>query len=610
MAGVVAGPGGTAYVAGSTASTDFNSVGGIEGDDDSYDVFVAKLNAAGDGLDFSTYLGGDGFDSAAALDVGPSGGIYVTGYTNSSDFDTVGEIEGDSPGTSDAFVSKLNPAGDALVYSTYLGGDNGDYPEAIAVDNNGAAYIAGSTYSSDFDTRNPIAGDAAVQDAFVSKLNPAGDDLVYSTYLGGDGNDLIGGLAVRGGAAYFAGYTDSTDFPLNDEIEGDDGGRDAVAGKLNRDGDALTYSTYLAGSGDDAGDAIAVDGDGSAYVAGDTASADYDQVNAIEGPSGTSDRDAFVTKLTQAGDARDYSTYLGGSEGDFAEAIAVGDDGAAQVAGQTSSPDFNRVGELQALGGESDAFVSTISPGGGQLLFSTFLGGADIDVATGVAVDSTAVYVAGTTFSADFPTAGGIEGDDLDEDGFVTKLVTKPYLETTIAAGPAEGAAIADPTPTFEFSATGAPAGYECRFDGAAFAPCASPFTAAGLGDGDHAFEVRAIDGRLTDPTPAARGFAVDTTAPNTHITKWPKAKQRRLKGKHRRVELKFAWDSGDRDATYECRFDKAEYKRCDSPKRKKLDRGKHTLRVRATDALGNREADPVVRKLEVKKAKKKKGKG
>ena len=231
-------------------------------------------------LAYSTYLGGDAFDDGDGIAVDSSGAAYVTGDTFSTDFDTVGEIEGDS-GSRDAFVSKLTPAGDALEYSTYLGGGGAgeDSGTAIAVDSSGAAYVTGSTGSSDFNTVGEIEGDSGGADAFVSKLTPAGDALEFSTYLGGDASDGADGIAVdSSGAAYVTGRTDSTDFNTVGEIEGDQPLQDAFVSKLSPAGDVLEYSTYLGGDAFDDGSGIAVDSSGAAYVTGRTDSSDFNTV--------------------------------------------------------------------------------------------------------------------------------------------------------------------------------------------------------------------------------------------------------------------------------------------------------------------------------------------
>ena len=221
-------------------------------------------------LAYSTYLGGGGDDRSAGIAVDAAGAAYLTGQTTSADFDTVGPIEGDGTST-DVFVSKLTPDGSALAYSTYLGGDGIDDGGGIAVDSTGAAYVTGRTFSTDFNTVSPrYQGDSAGADAFVSKLTPAGSALDYSTYLGGDADDSGNGIAVGStGRAYVTGSTDSSDLQLVDAVEGDTpGSTDAFVAKILPQGSDVDYLTYLGGDGADVGSGIAVDSDGAAYVTG------------------------------------------------------------------------------------------------------------------------------------------------------------------------------------------------------------------------------------------------------------------------------------------------------------------------------------------------------
>jgi uncharacterized repeat protein (TIGR02543 family) len=200
----------------------------------------------------------------------------------------------------DVFVTKLNPAGSALVYSTYLGGSDGDWGQGIAVDSSGSAYITGFTWSTNFPTVNPIQGTfSGGADAFVTKLNPAGSALVYSTYLGGTGGDGGEGIAVDGsGSAYITGFSESTNFPTASPIQGTNaGGHDVFVTKLNPAGSALVYSTYLGGSGDDWGQGIAVDGSGSAYITGYTSSTNFPTANPIQGTYAGGNWDAFIARL-------------------------------------------------------------------------------------------------------------------------------------------------------------------------------------------------------------------------------------------------------------------------------------------------------------------------
>jgi len=259
-------------------------------------------------LSYSTYLGGSsGYYPAThgyAIAVDSAGNAYVTGYTQSDNFPTVNPFQANYHGygaTGDAFVAKLNAAGSALVYSTYLGGNNLDVGYGIAVDSSGNAYVTGETGSTDFPTLNPIQAinHGLYGNAFVAKLNASGSALVYATYLGGSYSDIAYSIAVDSSEnAYVTGQAASPDFPTANPLRATKSGySDAFVAKLNAAGSALVYSTYL-GGGSDNGYAIAVDPSGNAYVTGFTASADFPTVNPLQATS-TGNGDAFVARIAQ-----------------------------------------------------------------------------------------------------------------------------------------------------------------------------------------------------------------------------------------------------------------------------------------------------------------------
>ncbi|MDF5715610.1 MAG: SBBP repeat-containing protein, partial [Rhizonema sp. NSF051] len=268
-------------------------------------AFITKLNHDGDALVYSTYFGSDDYSSGIAVD--RAGNAYITGYTSSTKFPTQNPLQATFGGIQDAFVTKLNHDGDALVYSTYLGGSFDDSGSGIAVDRAGNAYITGNTNSTNFPTQNPLpAAIRGIQDAFVTKLNHDGDALVYSTYLGGSNNDYGYSIAVdRVGNAYITGSTFSTNFPTRNPLQpaiGGDG--DAFITKLNPDGNALVYSTYLGGNIYDYGSGIFVDRAGNAYITGYTSSTNFPTQNPLQAANGGNfvTPDAFVSKLTDSND--------------------------------------------------------------------------------------------------------------------------------------------------------------------------------------------------------------------------------------------------------------------------------------------------------------------
>ncbi len=297
---------GNAYVVGyNTASSNFPTTSGAF--DTSYnggnDAFVTKVNSTGTGLVYSTFLGGSGNDEGHSIAVDAAGNAYVMGYnTTSSNFPTTsGAFDTTLTGESDAFVTKLNPAGTGLVYSTFLGGGSYDYGFGLAVDATGNAYVTGATGSSDFLT-TPGAFDTSYSggDAFVTKVNPAGTGLVYSTFLGGSGNDNGYAIVVNtAGNAYVTGYTASSDFPATPGAvdTGYNGGNDAFVTKVNLAGTGLVYGTFLGGSGNDNGNAIAVDAAGNLYVTGATYSSDFPTTPGAIDTSYNGGSDVFVTRL-------------------------------------------------------------------------------------------------------------------------------------------------------------------------------------------------------------------------------------------------------------------------------------------------------------------------
>ncbi|GAA0341645.1 SBBP repeat-containing protein [Actinoallomurus spadix] len=364
-------------------------------------------------LDYSTYLGGTGYDEGNGIVVDSAGSAYVTGDTNSADFPVERAVQRRLRGGFDTFITKLDPTGTALVYSTYLGGSGEDLGIGIALDSAGAAYVTGETDSDDFPVTSGAfqTGYHGNGDAFVTKLDPSGGALAYSTYLGGGENDQADGIGVdASGDAYVAGYTYSGDFPRTTGPSMS-GGTDAFAARLGPTGGTLLYSRYLGGSDYTEADGLAVDASGNAYLTGLTASSDFPTTaGAVQGSPGGA-LDAFVTELSPADGALIYSTYLGGTGSELGYEIAVGSSGNAYVTGVTDSTDFpTTAGAFQTTfrGGYTDAFVTALGPTGGALVYSTYLGGARDDQGDGIAVDASGdAFVTGATDSRNFPATTG-----------------------------------------------------------------------------------------------------------------------------------------------------------------------------------------------------------
>ncbi len=386
-------------------------------------------------LVYSTYLGGLGSDEGQAVAVDTSGNAYITGKTYSNNFPTTLPGLGFfAEGDADVFVTKLNATGTALIYSSYLGGGDMDSGLAIAVDSLGCAYLTGETASDDFPT-TPSAfanrpGSTGYSDAFAVKLNTAGSALIYSTYLGGSLDDIGQGIAVdKFGQAYIGGVTSSNDFPIYGtplQLSYGGGYSDAFVVKLNNLGTAIPYSTFIGGTQTDAAWAIALDDNGSIYVAGETASSNFPVSGGFQGTFGGGDLDAFVMKIMGASGQAAYATFLGGSKADFARGIAVDASRHAYVTGKTSSLDFPLANAIQSTygGGDADAFVAKLSPQGDALSYATFLGGGGSDVGYAITLDGSGnAYATGRT-SGNFPTVKGIQSTYRggSSDGFVTRI--------------------------------------------------------------------------------------------------------------------------------------------------------------------------------------------
>jgi MYXO-CTERM domain-containing protein len=376
--GIAVDSAGAAYLVGETNSPDFPSESGyqraIAG---GLDAFVTKLSPSGTSLSYSTYLGGANDDSGYGIAVDSAGEAFVTGTTQSGDLPTHAGSQPSFGGVVDGFVTKLGAKGNTLVYSSYLGGSADDEARALAIDGTGAAYVTGYTTSIDFPTAAGTTPFQALnngnQNAFVAKLVPSGASLAYSTYLGGSQNDRGASIAVdTTGTAFVTGLATSADFPtlhaFQAVLAATGGTSNAFVARLDTAGAALLYSTYLGGSGGDVGSGVALDVAGEAFVTGYTSSTDFPTKDApqpmnaaSQSPGGTS---AFVAELAATGSELVYSTYLGGSVGDSAEALAVGPSGGAYVTGYTVSPDFPTVTPEQAhlaSGAGDNAFVAVLA---------------------------------------------------------------------------------------------------------------------------------------------------------------------------------------------------------------------------------------------------------
>jgi len=313
-------------------------------------------------LVFGTYLGGTGPDRDWRMAVDAGGNVYLAGSTDSSDFPTASAAQASKAGFYDVFVSKLAADGGSLLYSTYLGGASSDSGQGIAVDADGNAYVVGWTVSTDFPTASPLqASSGGFEDAFLAKLAADGS-LLFSTYLGGGNNEFGQDIAVdAGGNAYVTGWTLSTDFPTASPLQASNAGIfDAFVSKLAAGGGSLLFSTYLGGGGQDQGAAIAVDAGGHTYVTGFTRSTDFPTTSPLQA-SNAGDDDLFVSKLAAGDGSLLFSTYLGGGGQDRGTGIGVDAGSNVYVSGTTTSTDFPTRDPLQASNaGLVDGFVVEI----------------------------------------------------------------------------------------------------------------------------------------------------------------------------------------------------------------------------------------------------------
>jgi hypothetical protein len=387
-------------------------------------------------------FGGSDKDAGNGIAVDDTGAAYVTGFTASTDFPLVNASQGaiGSEESNDAFVSKLNPEGTALVYSTYLGGSENDVGNGIAVDANHNMYVVGTTSSSDFPTGGPTPlARGTPSKIFVTKFSPTGT--LTNSFLFGGATDESANAAANIGAhirldsavppnVYIVGTTNAVDFPTTpgaiQTVLG--GGQDAIVAKFNPTFSTLIYSSYLGGSSDDFGNDLQVDASNNVFIAGQTKSTNFPTTAGALRTTFGGVKDGFVTKINATATNLIYSTYLGGNANDFAVGIAIDPTGAAYITGETFSTDFPITpGAFQTsphfAGDTGDAFVTKLNATGSAVVYSTFIGGSSDDAGFKIAADAGgAVYVAGYTASTDFPVTTSQTYFGGSADAFALKL--------------------------------------------------------------------------------------------------------------------------------------------------------------------------------------------
>lgn len=432
-------------VAGWTSSTDLPANGARTESGGGVDAFVASFLPNGGGLIFCTYLGGSGDDRAFGLAIDSLRNVYLTGWTSSTNFPVLGALQAHLNGTRDAFITKLNAAGNALVYSTYLGGSAVDVGYAIGLDATNSAVIVGDSTSSNL----PVSSTAyqktlgGSQDVFVAKISPLGNALTFLTYLGGSGIDHGSCINVGiGGAYYIGGYTWSNNFPTADAYQPKSGGgQDGFFAKLSPEGDSLMVSSYLGGSGGSVGAPEEVNAiyrssiTGNIVVAGTTSSPNFPVTQGALQTTFGGETDGFISIFSSSYRLLE-STFLGGSLSDGINAMAVDFHGELYLTGSTDSQDFPVQSPFQnANAGGMDAFVVKLNNTLSAMPFGSYLGGTGSDGGNAIAVDfETSIVVAGQTGSPDLPAAGALANSSSEIlSSFITKIA--PSFMTGVAYG-------------------------------------------------------------------------------------------------------------------------------------------------------------------------------
>ncbi|MFX1254148.1 MAG: SBBP repeat-containing protein [Promethearchaeota archaeon] len=511
------------YIAGWTSSSDFPTQNAFNNTHSGgTDVFVAKFDATGNNLVFSTFIGGLSNEEPYDIALDANGNVYITGFTESGNFPVKNAYQGSHSGSKEVFITKLNSTGNGLLFSTFLGGSNDDWAYGIAVDGVGNCYVTGSTDSTNFPTFNAYQSSygGAPDDAFVTKLNATGS-LNYSTYLGGFAQEWGDSIAVDAtGNSYITGYTTSSNFPTMNAYDNTlDGSKDAFITKLNATGNGLNYSTYLGGSDSDNGIGIAIDTARNAYIFGDTLSDNFPMKNAFNNTySGT--KDAFVTKLNATGNGLNFSTYLGGNNVDSPQSITVDLAGNSYITGSTYSSNFPTYNAYDStLDGTFDAFLTKLNATGTGLSFSTYLGGTASDWGQAVAMGPNGdCFITGSTSSSDFPTDYAYDNTlSGSTDVFITRFSGRPSI---VLRNPTNNSVHPSGiTVDLDVTAIDGVSKVRYNWDGSANMTLESPYDATlPAGESQHILSVHAND-TFDRWTKRVFIFTTDDTAPSIELT-------------------------------------------------------------------------------------------
>ena len=382
---------------------------------------------------FSTYLGGSAGDDLFTFEVGfgitvdTSGNVYVAGVTPSADFPTQNPYQPSPAGNYDGFITKFNPTGTALLYSTYFGGSDEDRVSSIALGPANEIFVSGYTFSTNFPTMSPFqATNRGQNDGYIARFT-SGGVLNYSTYLGGAGGESCNFIKNIGtDVVTFAGSTGSSDFPVANALQPNNAGSyDFIVGKLNIATNTLIFSTYFGGVATESMilTSAAVDPAGNVYIGGVSNSFNYPTTPGAFQTENNGSDDAVVTKINAAGTSVIYSTFLGGNLVDSADALAVDAGGNAYLTGFTRSANYPLKKAAQPHLNDPDAFVTKVNPTGTDVVFSTFLGGQNLERGSAIAADAAGnCYVTGRSNSGDFPAKRSLRPPRGLDDAFVSKF--------------------------------------------------------------------------------------------------------------------------------------------------------------------------------------------
>ncbi|RMG70912.1 MAG: hypothetical protein D6722_07865 [Bacteroidetes bacterium] len=446
------------YMVGYTQSATFPVTPGVFQDvyAGGIDNWVAKMNPTGTNLEYLTFLGGTGWELPYGIGISASGHAVIAGFCSSTDYPiTAGSLQDTYPGgLVKGFVTRLNPFGTNLVYSTFLGGSNIDYPYDLYVASDGSAYVTGFTMSTDypttsgaFDTQSSSGGDL-----FLSKILPDGSAFAYSTLFGGNGHDIGNGIMVNDqGEAVVVGNTGSNNLPFSNSAYQSSANftqgytqEDGFVARFSADGSLLLGGTYLGGSASDVMRSVDIGPNGDIYVAGVTYSTNFPTTPGAFQPAAfantSSFGDVFAARFSPEGDNLVYSTYLGGTNVDFCEAIRVNDNDEAHILGSTMSPDFYTTGESNSFVAMYDVFLTVLDATGGNVPYSILYGGSynDYPRASGsLFVDQHKVMLYVTSHSPDAPVTAGsyqsVKANGINDAPWIMNMEFNTVLTPTVA---------------------------------------------------------------------------------------------------------------------------------------------------------------------------------